>query len=479
MYSDPLILYREYIQNAADAIDMLPSSEKGMIEVEIDVVGKNVRIRDNGPGLLHQQAVEALVPIARSHKDYRRERGFRGIGRMCGLAFAKSISFRTRAKGESLVTSISWDGELLRNCIRKDISIEDTIARCVRVEQESTKNSPASFFEVELLGISRQAVVALNRVAVEDYIAEVGPIPFNGNFPFRAEVAKILEEHTNLLELDIYLFEKSREVNTENMFITKPHSDGTLFLVGNNAGKFVEFEGVRVPSQSGERLSAVGWIAHTNYLGALPRSLGIRGIRARAGNIQIGGELVFDHLFSESRFNRWCVGEIHILDPEIIPNGSRDYFELNVHLRNLENHLRQVCRSIERQCRRASRHRNQSRKIRVLIEEVEAGLYLVSSGYLPSSAAARLTSQLKDKVSTVNQVSLIGESAIEQDQLISLRDRLGSIKREPVNKLATMSVDEQRIHRNVFLAITETASSLPKAKELVELIMSFRQDVRE
>ena len=35
----------------------------------------------------------------------------------------------------------------------------------------------------------------------------------------------------------------------------------------------------------------------------IPKRLGIRGIRARMGNIQIGDEAIFDHLFPEERVN--------------------------------------------------------------------------------------------------------------------------------------------------------------------------------
>lgn len=474
MYVDPLVLYREYIQNAADAIEMLPRPQEGKIEIEIDAVGRNIRVRDNGPGLSHQQAVEALVPLSKSNKDYRHNRGFRGVGRMCGLAFAKSISFRTRTSGDSTVTSVFWDGEVLRSCLRQHFSIEDTVAHCVRVEQKSIQDVPANFFEVELLGMSRQAAVALNRVAVKDYISKVGPIPFNDNFPYRTGVVEYFKEHTSLLEIDIHLFDKSRESITDYISITKPHSGDALMLDGKDE-KFVELERIEVPNQLGEGLAAAGWIAHTNYQGALPQSLGIRCLRARVGNIQIGDEFVFDHLFSESRFNRWCVGEIHILDTEIVPNGSRDYFELNVHLRNLENHLRQVCRNIERRCRLASRHRNQLRKVSSLVEDVEAVSFLISSEYLPDSVATRLVSQQREKISAISQINLIGESAIQQDQLNSLQNKLDSIGKETENKLAAMSIDEQRIYRNIFLAVTETAPSLSKAKETIETIMKFNQ----
>jgi len=475
MYVDPLIMFREYIQNAADAIELLPNPQEGKIEIEIDTVERNVRISDNGPGLYHRQAIEALVPISRSCKDYKHNRGFRGIGRMCGLAFAKSIVFRTRASTETTVTSILWDGDKLRSCIHQDFSIADTVACCVRVDQKPSQNAPTSFFQVELLGISRQAAVALNRIAVRDYISEVGPIAFGDSFPFRTEVKKILEEYKSLHEIEIYLRDNSKKPAIDDVSITKPHSDDMVML-GANSGKFCELEIVKVPSQSGGGLAAVGWIAHSNYQGALPRSLGFRCLRARSGNIQIGGETIFDHLFSESRFNRWCVGEIHILSPEIIPNGSREYFELNVHLRNLENHLRQVCRNIERQCRLASRHRNQFRKLGALIEDARAIFFLVSSGYLPSTDSKRLISKLREKISANSQEPLIEDSEKQRHQLNSLRNKLDNIEIESVNRLATRSADEQRVYRNIFLALTETAPSLSKAKETIESIMKFNQD---
>ena len=87
----------------------------------------------------------------------------------------------------------------------------------------------------------------------------------------------------------------------------------TIAFAGNKEDHFSEFEEVRVPSIDGRGDAAVGWIAHSSYLGAIPKGNRIRGIRVRLGNIQVGDEQVFDHLFEEERFNRWCVGEVHVL----------------------------------------------------------------------------------------------------------------------------------------------------------------------
>ena len=111
---------------------------------------------------------------------------------------------------------------------------------------------------------------------------------------------------------------------------------------------------LRIPAIDESSDAAVGWLAHSSYLGAIPKDLGLRGFRAREGNIQIGDEGVFDSLFPEERFNRWCVGEVHIVDPRIMPNGRRDYFEPGPHTRNLENHLEAIIRGIVNRCRKAS-----------------------------------------------------------------------------------------------------------------------------
>lgn len=55
----------------------------------------------------------------------------------------------------------------------------------------------------------------------------------------------------------------------------------------------------------------------------------VQGLRVRKHNIQIGDERTLDTLFSQDRFNRWFIGEIHVYDKDIIPNARRDNFEPN------------------------------------------------------------------------------------------------------------------------------------------------------
>src|SRR5438876_7637582 len=57
MYLDPLTIYREYIQNAADAIDeaenegLYVNGSRPRISISIDQAERTIRIFDNGAGV--------------------------------------------------------------------------------------------------------------------------------------------------------------------------------------------------------------------------------------------------------------------------------------------------------------------------------------------------------------------------------------------------------------------------------------------
>ena len=86
MYSDPFVIYREYIQNAADSLDeavsakIITDSEKQII-VEISRLDKIITIEDNGTGVLSSEVVQTLVSIGNSKKINQQSRGFQGMRR--------------------------------------------------------------------------------------------------------------------------------------------------------------------------------------------------------------------------------------------------------------------------------------------------------------------------------------------------------------------------------------------------------------
>ncbi len=73
MYALPLDLYREYVQNAVDSIDMakilkISDKETFTIKIEIDRAQSRIYIHDNGCGIPALEAGSTLIDIGNSKK---------------------------------------------------------------------------------------------------------------------------------------------------------------------------------------------------------------------------------------------------------------------------------------------------------------------------------------------------------------------------------------------------------------------------
>ena len=249
---------------------------------------------------------------------------------------------------------------------------ETAIREAATTSEVSCGEWPERFFQVTVDRISRHAAsTLLNKEAVRSYLAQVCPVPMAASFPLSAGVEKFLTKHTDHLVVNLC-------INDDPRPIERPFQD-VIPLTDDLGAPFDALETRVIPRVDGEDPAAVLWLAHTPYSGSIPQRLGIRGLRARVGNLQIGTDRIFEHLFQEPRFNGWCVGEIHILDRRVVPNGRRDYFEAGPHLRNLENHIGTIAQEISSRCRRASSQRNKLRNVDAAISRLKAAHDLARS----------------------------------------------------------------------------------------------------
>src|SRR6185312_5908573 len=115
MYVSPITVYREYVQNAADSIDaarstcLLTPRKHGTVEISFDQAARSVVVRDDGTGVAVRDATSTLVAIGASGKRGMGVRGFRGVGRLSGLAYCRELQFRTKAANDTKIISLSWD----------------------------------------------------------------------------------------------------------------------------------------------------------------------------------------------------------------------------------------------------------------------------------------------------------------------------------------------------------------------------------
>jgi Histidine kinase-, DNA gyrase B-, and HSP90-like ATPase len=372
MYVSPVTVYREYIQNAADSIDsarsqgLFVANKRGKVSIDFDHPARSVTIRDNGAGIATRDAIPTLLSIGASSKRGSDSRGFRGVGRLSGLGYCRELEFRTKAAGEHKIVSVSWDCRALREHLG-DVAFGGDLRRIVSdvvtVSYENSDDPKEHFFEVRLKDISRlRNDLLLNERLISHYLAQVGPVPFSPEFSFASQIEKRLAAQSPRIPL---------ELNVAGEPVFRPYRDETVFPATSHRLRIENIEFLDFANVDGE-IGAIAWIAHHEYIRSIPPTLGIRGLRARIGDLQVGEASLFDESFKESRFNGWSIGEIHIYDRRIVPNARRDNFEVNHHYYNLLIQLGPIAANITLHCRSASVSRNAEQIILNVVADVES-----------------------------------------------------------------------------------------------------------
>jgi hypothetical protein len=483
MYVDPLAIYREYIQNAADAIDearrteVLVSKEAGAVEIEIDLEKRTAIIRDNGVGIPMDEFETRMTSFGASAKRGTNARGFRGVGRLSGLAYCQELVFRSRSAGESLVSELRWDCRKAKALLRSaDFSgdLADVVAQSVQVRRIDGKKWPGHFFEVELRSVPRlRNDWLLNPTVIEEYLSQVAPLPFAPQFRFADDIAAMLGEHVGLTNITLKV-----GGNSDPTF--RPHRDS--FDISGGSDSFQELQKIHIPGSDGGT-AAVGWILHHGYKGAVPNS-NLKGLRLRSGNIQVGTNGILEDLFIETRFNSWCVGEIHVIDSRIIPNGRRDHYEQNVHYTNLINQLSPIARDISTRCRQSSIRRNWLRQFERQQDQIKRDLEIMKQGSVSAPERQVFAFQIQQSLDSMEKA--LGKDALKLDAP-ALLPVLGKLRRYfakvsstnyRAKVLTNLAPVQRRAYEQAFALLYECSTDKSSAKLLVDRMLAQLARIR-
>lgn len=360
MYSDPYVVFREYIQNAADSIDAayrdrILKRGTDKITISLNPAGRQIIIEDNGLGVESKNAEKTLVSIGNSQKSSDNERGFRGIGRLSALSYCSELTFETSYAGEKVGTRVTFDAKKLSDLLMAkndaDVSIVDVLQKVYFVDTFPSRKTD-HYFRVIMSGVEESS--GLNKYSdVVDYLSQNLPVPYSPEFSWGKEIEKRLKGEGYLeRKYNIYL---SFGDKTVQMF--KPYKDEFLVDKGKNITDRIKDVSIIIIQQASGKLSAIGWLAQTNYLGSI-YDKAVKGIRLRKGNILIGDSQTLNVVFKDARFNGWSIGEIFAVDTQLVPNARRDNFEKNPTFFSLHEQLTTIAASIVKEIRTASLKRN-------------------------------------------------------------------------------------------------------------------------
>ena len=375
MYASPLTIFREYVQNAADAIDALRAVEGhheeslSTVSIAFDHNARSVAIYDRGIGIASKDIEPVLLAVGASSKRGTSSRGFRGVGRLSGLAYCQALTFRTKAAGENRISSVTWNCAMLREHLRDSSyrgDLRSLIADVVDVSFETVVvDIEDHFFEVKLTDVARlRGDMLLNEQLVSEYLSQVAPLNFSPEFSFGAEIQQCVVGHTAHKTINL-------EVGGKEVW--RPYADLISYPKSRHTIRISDVEYFELLNVDGG-IGAVGWLANHEYLKGIPSVLRISGLRARCKNLQVGDPSIFDGVFKEPRFNSWSIGELHIIDPRIVPNARRDDFEVNHHYYNILVQLGPVATKITQYCRKASIARNAEQACESAIADAAARL---------------------------------------------------------------------------------------------------------
>jgi hypothetical protein len=393
------------------------------------------------------------------------------VGRFAGLGYCQFLTFRTKAQNDNLLTEVRWDCRKMK-AILNDHSYAGELGRVVsEIVSVKVLSAPISdhFFEVHMEKVIRiRGDILLNESAVRSYIGQIAPLPFHEDFGFGSAIDSHLRERIPAPRFDVL-------INEDTTPLARPFRD-VLAVTRDKTAAVDGFQIVSIEDHDGS-IRALGWVLEHSYSGALHGSPAVRGLRARVGDIQVGGDDILTVIFPEERFNAWTVGEIHVLDRRIRPNGRRDDFEHNPAYFSLVSELTPLGRSIAKKCRVSSARRNRLKKFESDETCVRDALRILAQGSVSKATAKKLKRDAAGRLAQMEK--LVGGSLIvEQDRenlaarVNKLRSRLEKLAdvEDRADPLAGIPPKRRAIYEEMIDLIYECSSNRSAAKVLVDRV---------
>ena len=328
MYRDPLVIFREYIQNSCDSIDDAVENKLfGVNDGRIDIwiKGSTVSIEDNAVGIPAAEFKQTLYSIGESQKTAGVNKGFRGIGHWCGFAHCSTLVFTAKSAGEPIESIMKCDAEKMRSMMldhrlkRANYSIDQVLSNTTEFLTKNVSDTDSHYFKVEMFDVEDMKDEICDLQNVKDYLSFIIPVGYATEFRFRTQIHKYADQiGQSLQEYRIYVNGEAVLKKYQPSFTTHGKGDDTITDV-----KFKEFK------DDANNLIAWMWFGVSSFKAQMVPANKMRGIRLRSHNIQIGAEDALQRLFNESngRGLYYYIGEVFVVSNELLPDSQRDYFE--------------------------------------------------------------------------------------------------------------------------------------------------------
>ena len=205
LYPRKLEVVREYIQNASDALDdwlkisdLIPS-DRTEPQIKVSIQGKSLLIWDNGIGMAEED-IPKLQRIAYSEKKVGEEAGYKGIGRLAGIAVAEKLKITSTSYGDPRLYHFEFRAADMRKDIseKKKQGINEQATPVIKRHTKTwwTDIDPEDHYTlVEIRNIKDSCEELLDADTLSEYIGDIGPVDFSPEFKDGALISENLQRH--------------------------------------------------------------------------------------------------------------------------------------------------------------------------------------------------------------------------------------------------------------------------------------------
>jgi hypothetical protein len=347
LYPRKLEVIREYIQNASDALDDFISVSEYIEDtaepvIKISIQGRSLLIFDNGIGM-DEEEIKKLKRIAYSEKKVGEEAGYKGIGRLAGIAIADKLKVSSTSYGDPKLHHFEFRSKEMRRDIsdNKRKGIQEPATKVINRHTEIwwTDIDPESHYTlVELRDIKESCSELLDPERIKEYIGDIGPVDFapQQDFSYGPTISQKLRENVpDYSPKAIYLsapgIERSR--------IYKPYTNQMLIA----EPEFIEIHNPDLPEEliaycwyatKGERvlekIRPAGRIFSVDGT-SVEQKRHYAGLAYKLFGFTIGDRTLPQRTLWTTALPRalWFTGEIHIVDKSVTPTTDRSNFVEN------------------------------------------------------------------------------------------------------------------------------------------------------
>jgi hypothetical protein len=394
LYPRKLEIVREYIQNASDALDdwikisdLIPT-DRSEPQIKVSIQGKSLLIFDNGIGMAEED-IPKLKRIAYSEKKVGEEAGYKGIGRLAGIAVADKLKITTTSYGDPKLHYFEFRAADMRRDISekkrqgKNEPASPVIQRHTRTWWKEI--DPAEHCTlVELHNIKDSCDELLDPDVLTEYIGDIGPVDFAPDF-----------EHGSLISDNLRIIVP--DYSPKTVYLSRP--DGKKVRVYKPFTKEMkvatpEFIDIRDPDNAMEVLAYCWYTSNAEeFLGKM-RATGkifsvagdkvedrrrFAGLVYKLFGFSIGDRYLPERtLWTTARARApWFTGEIHIVDKNVQPTTSRSDFIENAARSKLYAQAQRISLVLNSKAQTISDNRNvftDAEKIREKLEKVKTQL---------------------------------------------------------------------------------------------------------